>query len=436
MQNRFARLQEKLGAENVFVDRASILAFCAYKILSSETENMTLPLAVARPRHAGHIRDIIDFCREENIGIQIRGSGSSGIKAVSSKDALLLLTTGLDRVLDLDTENRTISIQSGLTVNALNAYISKYGLHYPHQTFPNSPATVGGQIAANLPDIHTYKFGSPATLVKEMEVYLSTGDKYILTSQNDQSLSPVLPLAPVFCGSRGLLGLIAGIKIRLLPSPERHCSYMLAFPTWQEAISASNMILASGITPDALEILDSEAASICYGTSAPIIYISLSDRDSINFPGLLSGVSCKQSLMDDEKNRSFLNSLGVWQLRLQSQSKAFLAFRSWIPQSRLSEYLNYMDQISAETGVKTAFSIHAGIAFINILLYSATRERVEQAAQRLFAVELMLNNLMLDEGDALLDRRAWEQLHADNMKLSQALTRCMDPLGMFSSSLF
>ena len=135
------QLKKILGEENFFDDRASIVALSAFP---GQAKDLPLPRAALYPRHEGHIRDILAFCRENDFTLRIMGGGTSCSHKRPRPNELLLLTGGLNRILALEEENRSALVQSGLTLAALEKRLSASRLFLPFQSGRTSPATLGG----------------------------------------------------------------------------------------------------------------------------------------------------------------------------------------------------------------------------------------------------------------------------------------------------
>lgn len=251
---------------------------------------------------------------------------------------------------------------------------------------------------------------------------------------------PTLPVAHLFCGSRGLLGLISAVKIRLLPRPSASRSLFLTFPTEIEAIQASSSILASGLTPAALEILDRDAAAACKLYAQPCLYLSLSGPPPLLEDQLerLKRLFNSASLapLSGQENDTFLSLYSVWQIRLQAAGPASLYTRLACPQDSLPSFILNLEEISQANNIEYAFSINAGLAYIKLLLFAANEKGLAHARKELFTLELMLNGKMASEGDAQLAPEAWREYHAEDMRLSRDLAAVFDPHRLFSASLF
>lgn len=439
MPNSLTQLKEMLGTENFFDEPASIVALATSTSVHYPSD-APLPNAVLQARHAGHLRDIFKFCHENGFHLRIKGGGSQGSLTPPQKNELLLLTTALDRVLAIETENRLLSAQCGLRASAINKLLKKYGLWWPVFIPPNSPATIGGLIATNELNLYSIKYGAPGRNLQELEVYLASGKKQVFGCENDQPLNLSFPLGNLFCGSYGLLALISAVKLRVLPRPQAQKHFLIPLSTISEAIHYSSIILKAGLLPDALELLNAEAARFCGTNAQSLLYISFSG----NFGELEEITELLLRLLPptagkpltEQENELFLKAYGVWQIKAQGEMRNFVRLKALIPQNSLESYLIGLEELCKSSGIKSAWTIHVGLASIDLLLYGAPIDQLKLAEKQLFTTQLMLNNRMISEKEADLEPDAWKKSREEDRHLSRELARLLDPDKIFSASLF
>jgi glycolate oxidase subunit GlcD len=214
---------------------------------------------VVRPKSAEEVSEIVKLASAERIAIVPRGA-ASGLTggAVPVRGGIVLDMTGMDRILELDLENLQVVVEPGIVHKKLNDELGKYGYFFPPDPGSSDMCTVGGLIANGGSGMHSVKYGTVKDYVLDLEVVLPDGDM-IHTGCKAPKVSSGYDLTRLFVGSEGTLGIITKARLRICPLPEVNSLLLATFCLLEDAGTAAIRVLAAGVTPAAMEIMDGAA---------------------------------------------------------------------------------------------------------------------------------------------------------------------------------
>lgn len=187
------------------------------------------------------------------------GTGLSG-GALASQDSVLLVLTRLNGILEIDPANRRAIVEPGVVNARLTAAVSRYGLHYAPDPSSQTACTIGGNVAENAGGPHCLKYGVTANHILELEVVLPDGSVTTLGSPHIEPWGP--DLVGLFVGSEGMFGIATRITVRLTPTPKAVRTLLADFASLRTAGEAVSAIIASGIVPAALEMMDRNCVAV------------------------------------------------------------------------------------------------------------------------------------------------------------------------------
>ena len=229
------------------------------ELFSYESDGLTLerglPLCVAFPTTTEAVAAIVRVCNEAGVPYVPRGAGtglSGGATPVTG--GVVIECARMDRVLEIDATNRTATVQPGVINEHLSQVVRPLGLFYAPDPSSQSACTIGGNVAENSGGPHTLKYGTTSPHVLELEVVLPDASVVRLGRRDGHAHG--YDLRGVFVGSEGTLGIVCAATVRLLPLPETVCTLLAGFTSLRDACAAVSAIIARGIVPSALELLD------------------------------------------------------------------------------------------------------------------------------------------------------------------------------------
>jgi glycolate oxidase subunit GlcD len=219
-----------------------------------------LPTHLARPRLVvlpGSREQVIEIVRvlhRHGVPWVARGAGTGLSGGALADDAVLVVLTRLNRILSIDRTRRRAVVEPGVVNAKLSEAAEPLGLHYPPDPSSQSACTLGGNVAENAGGPHCLKYGVTTNYVVALEVVLPDGSLVRLGSPQGEPWGP--DLVALFVGSEGMFGIALEITVRLEPIPAEIRTLLADFPTIRAASEAVTAIIAHGVVPAALEMMD------------------------------------------------------------------------------------------------------------------------------------------------------------------------------------
>ena len=213
------------------------------------------PGVVVMPADAREVREIVRLLHVLRVPFVARGAGT-GLSggAVADADAVLIALTRMNRILRVDPARRRAVLQPGVVNARLSEATAPLGLHYVPDPSSQAACTVGGNVAENAGGPHCLKYGVTTNHVTEIEIVLPDASVARLGSPQGEPWGP--DLVGLFVGSEGMFGIATEITVRLEPLPASVRTMLADFPTVRSASEAVSAIIAAGIVPAALEMMD------------------------------------------------------------------------------------------------------------------------------------------------------------------------------------
>lgn len=244
-----SELRAAIGRENV-VSAPSELAVYDCDAFTIERDR---PLAVVFPRSTEQVVQTVKLCRQRGVSLVARGAGTSLAGGCLPQGGIVLMLTRMNAILDIDLRNRMAVVEAGVTNLRLGQALTQTGFHYAPDPSSQGASTIGGNIATNAGGPHTLKYGVTVNHVLGIEAVLSDGS--IL------QLGPVeapdgFDLVGLLVGSEGTLGIVTKAWVRLTPNPQDYRTMRATFDSLDDASNTVSQIVAAGIIPAALELMD------------------------------------------------------------------------------------------------------------------------------------------------------------------------------------
>lgn len=214
-----------------------------------------LPWLVVLPETIEQVQAIMRLCCQNKIPVVARGAGT-GLSggALPHEKGVLLSLAKFKQILGIDPVNRTACVQPGVRNLAISEAVKSHGLYYAPDPSSQIACSIGGNVAENSGGVHCLKYG--LTVHNILKLKLVTVDGELITIGGDTLDSPGYDLLALLSGSEGMLGIIVEVTVRLLPLPERAQVVLAAFDDVIKAGSAVAKIIAAGIIPAGLEMMD------------------------------------------------------------------------------------------------------------------------------------------------------------------------------------
>ncbi len=244
-------LQQIFGKDNVLTEKEDRIAY-SYDASTVEI----LPEAVIFASTTEQISELMKFAYRENIAVTPRGQGSGLSGGSIPKEAgIVLCMDKMNRILEIDAENRLITVEAGLTTSEIDPAVAKFNLFYPPDPGSVSFSSIGGNIAENAGGLRGLKYGVTKDYVKEMKVVLPQGEIVTIGSKCVKHVAG-FNMEGVFVGSEGMLGIMTEVTLALLPIPAHRESALALFDTMDDAAKSVSGIISAGVTPSTMEFID------------------------------------------------------------------------------------------------------------------------------------------------------------------------------------
>ncbi len=244
------QLEAIVGDENVIYHPEDLLVY-EY----DGSNDRAMPHAVVFPESTEEVSQVLALAHREGVPIAGRGSGT-GLSGgtIAAPGGIQIVFTRMNRILEVDTENRTATVQPGVINLDLDTHVRKFGFRYAPDPSSQKACSLGGNIAENSGGPHCLAYGTTTNHVLGMEVVLEDGAVVNLGSAARET--PGYDLRGVFIGSEGTFGVATRIVVRLLPVPEAVKTFLGIFPDIDSACTAVSAVIGHGIVPAALEMID------------------------------------------------------------------------------------------------------------------------------------------------------------------------------------
>lgn len=358
-----------------------------------------LPRLALIPSNNEEIKAIVKICKEYQIPIVARGAGTSlSGGALPHADGVLLNLAKLNKILEIDTDNRTATIQPGVRNLAISEAAKPYGLYYAPDPSSQIACTIGGNIAENSGGVHCLKYGLTIHNVLALKILTINGDILELGGKNLDSSG--FDLLSLMTGSEGMLGITLEVTVKLLPNPHDKKVLMAAFDRVQNAGDAVNGIISNGVIPAGLEMLDQltiQATEIyCspgYPPNAAAILICELDGFDEELEAQVTLVkkilsehqAIEIHVAKDEKEAELL-----WLGRkasfpaLGNLTPDYYCMDGTIPRKHLAQVLESISDLSNKHGLRVANVFHAGDGNLHpVILYDANIPGELETAEKL-----------------------------------------------------
>ncbi len=438
-------LRAIVGKEQVAVDRPDLVCY-GY----DATQMEFFPDAVVFPASAGEISSVMILANREKIPVFPRGAGSgfSG-GSLPKGGGIVLVTTRMNRILRIDTENMIAVVEPGVVTGVLQDAVEKLGLFYPPDPASLRFSTLGGNVAECAGGPRAVKYGVTKDFVLGLEVVLPGGQ--IITTGGETFKGVVgYDLTKLLCGSEGTLGIITRIVLRLLPLPETRKTMLAVFDSLDGAASAVATIIRGRIIPVTLEFMDHSAIACVEGQfslgipghARAVLLIELDgDRDLVEKQAAaIADLVRPLGLIDFRAAADAAEAEALWKARrlispaLKKVNPDKINEDIVVPRSRIPDIIRRIDEISRKYDLPIVNFGHAGDGniHVNIMIDRSIPEQAEKAdkaVREVFAATLGMGGSMSGEHGVGLSKAPYitMELSPEQIAAMKAIKMSLDP---------
>lgn len=254
MKKIIEQIKKIAGNQNVLTELEERYVYALDATNKQNVEN--LPDVVVFVETTEQVQKIVKLAFDNNIPIIPRAAGTNLVGACITKQGGIVMNfSKMNKILEINAENLTVTVQPGVVVGKLREEVEKLGLFYPPDPSNLAVSTIGGSIALSSGGPRTFKYGSTKDYVLDLKVVLANGD-IIKTGSNTAKNSTGYHLSQLFIGSEGTLGIIVEATLKLIPKPEGSKVILAYFDKISDAARTVNLILENKFTPATLDIMD------------------------------------------------------------------------------------------------------------------------------------------------------------------------------------
>ena len=365
-----------------------------------------VPMVVVLPETIKQIEDILSFCTHQKIPVVARGAGT-GLSggALPLENGILMSLAKFNCIQNINIDNRTARVQPGVRNLAISEAASGHGLYYAPDPSSQIACSIGGNVAENAGGVHCLKYGLTVHNIFKLEVITMQGDH--LTIGSDAFDSPGYDLLALMTGSEGLLGVITEITVKLLPKPEAANVILAAFDDVATAGQAVSNIIADGILPAGLELMDNAALRAAddfvqagYPRDAAAILLCEIDGTSAEVADQLeqaqqvlrNSAATEIRVAEDEQQRAkFWAGRKAAFPAVGRLSPDYYCMDGTIPRYQIANVLTRISELSNEYGLPIVNVFHAGDGNLHpLILYDANidgeLERTEELGGKILEI--------------------------------------------------
>ncbi|WP_433744264.1 glycolate oxidase subunit GlcD [Falsibacillus pallidus] len=442
----FEKLQAIVGKENVDSTKAGRLVYS----YDATPGFQSMPDAVAAPRNTREVSEVVKLCQEYKIPIVPRGSGTNLCAGTTpSEGGLVLLFKHMNKILDLDKENLTITVQPGVITQDLIKHVEKEGLFYPPDPSSMKISTIGGNINENSGGLRGLKYGVTRDYVLGLEAVMANGD-IIRTGGKLAKDVAGYDLTRLFVGSEGTLSIITEATLKLIPIPQSKKTMLALYQDMEAAARSVSSIISKQIIPATLEFLDQPTLKVVedfakIGLPTDVKAVLLIEQD-----GPQELVERDIKLMMDICLQE--DAVSVEMAKTESEAEALRTARrsalsalarlkpttiledATVPRSQISNMVKAINEIGEKYKLNICTFGHAGDGNLHPTVPTDARnheemERVEMAFAEIFAKAIELGGTITGEhGVGMMKAPYLEwKLGKEGVAVMKAIKAALDP---------
>jgi len=356
-----------------------------------ETDGLTayrqLPLVVVLPESVEQVSQVLAWCHEHEVKVVPRGSGTSlSGGALPLADGVLLVLSRFNRILEIDYADRLAVVQPGVTNLAVTCAVEQRGFYYAPDPSSQIACSIGGNVAENSGGVHCLKYGLTTNNVLAAQVVLMDGEVIRVGGRTLDGAG--LDLIGLLVGSEGLLGVVTEVTLRILPRPETARAMLIGFATVDGAGRCVADIIAAGIIPAGMEMMDrlaTHAAEAFVEVGYPldvdallIVELDGPAPECDYLSGEVEAIAHANGAVSLRISRDDAERAAFWAGRKAAfpavgrLSPDYYCMDGTIPRRRLPEVLERMRTLSEQYGLGVANVFHAGDGNLHpLILYDA-----------------------------------------------------------------
>ncbi len=436
-----------VGADNVFTDAADLMTYS----YDAAVVKPVIPALVARPTTSEALGRVVRICGENGLPLTVRGAGTnlSGGTVPPAREGIVVLTNGLNRILDINEADMYAVVQPGVVTAKFAAAAEAKGLFYPPDPGSQAVSTLGGNVAENAGGLRGLKYGVTADYVMGLK-FFDTAGEIVKTGAKTVKCATGYNLTGLMVGSEGTLGVFDEITLKLIPPPAHRKAMVAVFDEMNKASEAVAAIISARIIPCTLEFMDNftiravesfSRAGLPTDAAALLLievdgYPAMVEEDAVKVEEICrktGAVDIRVAKDDAERDK-------VWAAR-RSALSALAKLRptlvledATVPRSRIPDMVRAMQEIAAEYRLEIGTFGHAGDGNLHPTILTDKRNteewrRVEAAIAAIFDKALAMGGTLSGEHGTGIAKSCFleKETSPATIHYSRAVKAALDP---------
>lgn len=413
-----------------------------------------LPLAVVLPANEAEVQAVVRVCRRFGVPVVARGAGT-GLSggAMPHRHGVILSLARMQSVLHIDPLARQAVVQPGVRNLAISEAVAQYGLYYAPDPSSQIACSIGGNVAENSGGVHCLKYGLTVNNVLRLRAVNIDGE--ILEIGSTGLDAPGYDLLALMIGSEGLLGIVTEVTVRLLPRPKKAQVILASFDDVEKAGDAVASIIAAGIVPAGLEMMD-KATTLAvepfvqagYDLEAEAILLCESDGTEEEVAAEIAAMTAvleKAGVKQIRVSNNEAERLKFWAGRKAAfpavgrLSPDYYCMDGTIPRKRLGEMLKAIAEMERKYGLRCCNVFHAGDGNLHpLILYDANApgelERTEAFGEEILELSVKLGGTITGEHGVGVEKinAMCSQFDTDSLAAFHRVKAAFDPDGLLN----
>lgn len=453
-ENDYKAIAAIIGDEERVLFAETIHGEYSHDELSSEH---IYPDIVVRVQSAEEVSKVMAYASEHHIAVTPRGAGTGLVGAsVAVEHGIMIDMTLMNHILELDEDNLTLTVEPGVLLMEIAAYVEERGFLYPPDPGEKS-ATIGGNISTNAGGMRAVKYGVTRDYVRGLEVVLADGTILHLGGKVVKNSSGY-DLKDMIVGSEGTLAIVTKAILKLMPLPRKRVSLLIPFPTLAQAIGTVPRIIRSKAIPTAIEfmerdvILDSEQyLGRKFPDNQADAYLLLqfdgnTMEEIASYYDETAQICLEQGAIDiliadtEERNEPVWKSRGAFLEAIKSSTSAMDEVDVVVPRNRVHEFVEFAHALPKEIGARIKLFGHAGDGNLHVYVLrdklsdEAWQKVLDLAMEKMYAKARALDGQVSGEHGIGLAKRSYlkQSLPPEQIALMQRVKKAFDPQGILN----
>lgn len=411
-----------------------------------------LPEALVDVLSTDEVSKIMTYAYENNIPVVARGSGTGLVGAsVPIYGGIMLNMCGMNKILELDEENLTLTVEPGVLLMEISKYVEERDFFYPPDPGEKS-ATIAGNINTNAGGMRAVKYGVTRDYIRGLEVVLPNGS-IINVGAKVVKNSSGYSVKDLICGSEGTLGIVTKAILKLLPLPKKTISLLIPFPDLDSAISTVPKIIKSKAIPTAIEFMQREvilAAEEFLGKKFPdnssdayllLTFDGNSTEELENAYEKVANICLDEGALDafiidtDERKEAVWSARGAFLEAVKASTTEIDECDVVVPRNKVAEFIKYTDLLQDQFNVRIRSFGHAGDGNLHVyvlrdeLTDSEWKEKLAEVFDAMYQKSQELNGLVSGEHGIGYAKKGYmfDQYEPEYVELMRNIKLAFDP---------